>query len=135
MNVTAFDIYLIGIMDKIVEPTLVIGGFSFAIGLFCLVARFLNELTCCEGLMNEGDKDAIRKLASWAKRMLTIGATLLVIGSLAPSTKLLAAMYVVPAIANSEIASKDLPEACKAIVKAATEWVEQQALPQNKEEK
>lgn len=135
MNVTAFDIYLIGVMDKIIKPILGIGGVSLGVGFFCLVACLINELTCCERPMNEEDKGTIHKLASWAKRMLTIGATLLVNGSLAPSTKLLAAMYVVPAIANSEITGKDLPEACKAIVKATTEWVEQQALPQNKEEK
>ena len=36
-------------------------------------------------------------------------------------------MYVVPAIANSELVSKDIPEAGKELINLATEWMKSTA--------
>lgn len=119
MNITPLDIYLVSLADDLVKAlglvfvcsvaTIVVSGFSFIMAQDC------------------SDRDDWQPLFRKAIRNAFI--TLLVSFSLIvviPDSKTLAAMYIIPRLANSEIVSKDIPEAGKALIEMATEWMRTQ---------
>ena len=118
MNISAFDVYLISILDNVSSISLAaaITSTILFIAVFFLIlddAKYNNDMICIfKGL---------------AKKFLIAAVASSLICTFIPGTKTAAAMYVVPAIANSELVSKDIPEAGKELINLATEWMKSTA--------
>ena len=114
MEVTAGLIYVITMLEKLKETMALFAGLSVAVGVFSLV--------CCLILETE-------RFKPWAKWSLITCVLLLILNVFVPSGKTLAAMYVIPPIANSDAVQK-LPAE---IVDVARDWLD--ALRPEKEKK
>ena len=113
MTISAFDIYLVSLADKIVDPAGYIAIVIFVIFLF--VASI--TLGVCD------TQEEIKKAKSVLK-LLCI--TMVVCGSLAvfiPSSKTIAAMYVLPAIVNNEHIQNSTGNALEALENLTKEWL------------
>ena len=60
----------------------------------------------------------------WHRRSAYIAIVSVILCVITPNSNTIAAMYVVPALAKSQLVSKDIPDAGKAILKLATKWAE-----------
>ena len=124
MGISPFDIYFIGLADSLKTMFEAVAGISFIMfTLGTLAYFFFND----EYMVSKDVRDRILpplkkgiKILPW---VVIAGAFLAI---LTPSSKTLAAMLVIPKLANSEIVSKDLPKAGKAMIEMATEWMKAQ---------
>lgn len=109
MELTPFTIYLWQLADGIV-------------GLCCTMALIL---IICGGtlffLASMEDCKPVRKIA---KRSVLIGVVLALTGTLFPSSKAIALMYVLPKIAESEVIKKDAPEMYEMVKKTLRDCIE-----------
>ena len=122
MNISAFDVYLISILDSVSIFSFTVAIISTIITCILFIASFLLILDNVEY-----NNDVICILKGLAKKFLIAALASSFIYTFMPGTKTAAAMYVVPAIANSELVSKDIPEAGKELINLATEWMKSTA--------
>ncbi len=122
MNISAFDVYLISILDSVSIFSFTVAIISTIITCILFIASFLLILDNVEY-----NNDVICILKCLAKKFLIVTLASSLIYTFMPGTKTAAAMYVVPAIANSELVSKDIPEAGKELINLATEWMKSTA--------
>ena len=105
---TTTVIYLWGIADDINAAALSIAVAGFIIAGFLLIASF-----ACEA---ESDKEQSAAAMRGFRKALITGCVALTVTVLAPSSKTIAAMVVIPAIANSDAIKRDLPDIYNAAV-------------------
>lgn len=113
MTISAFDIYLVSLADKIVDPAGCIACIAFVVLLF--VASI--SLACCD------DQEEIKK-AKIALKLLCV--IVVVCGSFAvfiPSSKTIAAMYVLPAIVNNEHIQNATGNTLEFLEKLTKDWL------------
>lgn len=122
MNISASDVYLISILDSVSSFSFTAAIISTIITCILFIASFLLILDNVEY-----NNDVICILKGLAKKFLIASLASSFIYTFMPGTKTAAAMYVVPAIANSELVSKDIPEAGKELINLATEWMKSTA--------
>lgn len=118
MNISAFDVYLISILDNVSSISLAAAIMSTIITCILFIAVFFLILDDAKY-----NNDMICIFKGLAKKFLIAAVASSLICTFIPGTKTAAAMYVVPAIANSELVSKDIPEAGKELINLATEWM------------
>lgn len=119
MTLTAWDIYWVTRLDEI-SILLTVSFILMAIVMvfFCLswvANRDDYERRCCNGL--EKQKTAERLLKWLVPTLITVG----LINAFIPNTKQAAAMYVLPAIVNSE-AVQELPSELTTL---ARKWLQE----------
>jgi hypothetical protein len=103
---TPFTIYLWQQADSLKSA---LGTAAFP----CFVIGFIGTVATCIALTMEDDPEAegkMRQLRKWSVGSLAIGFFLASLAFLVPSSKTIAMMVAIPAIANSEPIQKDLPE-------------------------
>lgn len=125
MGISPFDIYFISLANSLKTMFGIVASISFI--MLILGTAVAYPLSNDECLVSEDDRDKIPTLIKKGIKILpwvVIAATFLAIFT--PSSKTLAAMLVIPKLANSEIMSKDLPEAGKAMIEMAIEWMKAQ---------
>ena len=105
MTLTAFDIYLVSVCGNINTIAILIIFLSISVLLILLVLYIL------------GDKDEQVAAIQQGKFTSIILAITLAIATLIPSSKTLAAMYVLPAVVNSDFIQK-LPSDISALAQA-----------------
>lgn len=113
MTISAFDIYLVSLADKIISPAGFIACFSLGITIFLCVICFAGF-----GITEEV------KQAKAALKITT--AIMIVCGFIAvfvPSSKTIAAMYVLPAIVNNEHIQNSTGNALEALENLTKEWL------------
>lgn len=117
MNISALDIYLVCLFDSLVCV------FAISIALSLLAFILLSTYICGE-IGDRGYEYVDERVKIWHRRSAYIAIVSIILCALTPDSKTVAAMYVVPALAKSELVSKDIPDAGKAILKLATKWAE-----------
>lgn len=122
MNISAFDVYLISILDNVSSISIAAAIMSTIITCILFIAAFILILDDAKY-----NNDIICIVKGLAKKFLIAAAASSLICTFIPGSKTVAAMYVVPAIANSELVSKDIPEAGKELINLATEWMKSTA--------
>lgn len=122
MNISAFDVYLISILDSVSSISFAAAIMSTIITCILFIAVFFLILDDAKY-----NNDIICIFKGLAKKFLIASLASSLIYTFMPGTKTAAAMYVVPAIANSELVSKDIPEAGKELINLATEWMKSTA--------
>lgn len=117
MNISALEIYLVCLVDSLVRV--------FAISIALSIIAFL-LLSCYiyTEIEDKGYEYVNERVKIWHRRSAYIAIVSIILCALTPNSKTIAAMYVVPALAKSELVSKDIPDAGKAIIKLATKWAE-----------
>ena len=117
MNISALDIYLVCLVDNL--------GRFFAVSAVLSIAAIIT-LSCyiCAELENGGYEYVDERVKIWLRRSFYTTIVSIILSLLTPDSKTIAAMYVVPALAKSELVSKDIPDAGKSILKLATNWAE-----------
>ena len=103
MEVTPLTIYLFTLVDKIRLLSLFVWIGGAIVGIPVFIASF--DL----GISND-----VR--IKWTKRVLTVIFTCVILSVLVPSTKTLAAMYVIPPIVNNQ-SVQELPAEILSFVK------------------
>lgn len=124
--ITPFDIWLISTANSVIGLlffiTVVSALTSAAAGIVFVASNFYK---------NEYELD--KYLSGVTKSILKLSVPTLLVSLILltaiPSSKTLAAMYVIPKIANSDIVQKDLTEATQAIVRLAKDWAEKEIGP------
>lgn len=122
MNISAFDVYLISILDNVSSISIAAAIMSTIITCILFIAAFILILDDAKY-----NNDIICIVKGLAKKFLIAAVASSFICTFIPGSKTVAAMYVVPAIANSELVSKDIPEAGKELINLATEWMKSTA--------
>ena len=117
MNISALDIYLVCLADSLVCC------FAFSIAL-SILAFILLSCYICEDMDGRGYEYVDKRVKIWHRRSAYLAIVSITLFVLTPNSKTIAAMYVVPALAKSELVSKDIPDAGKAIIKLAKKWAE-----------
>lgn len=113
MTITAFDIYLVSLADKIISPAGFIACFSLGITIFLCVIYFVGfDIT-------EEVKQAKTALKITTAIMIVCGF----IAVFVPSSKTIAAMYVLPAIVNNEHIQNSTGNALEALENLTKEWL------------
>lgn len=113
MTISAFDIYLVSLADKIITPASFIACFSLAITILSFIIWFAGYDIASE----------VKQAKITAK--ITMAITI-VCGSIAvfvPSSKTIAAMYVLPAVINNEHIQNSTGNALEALENLTKEWL------------
>ena len=110
MDISALDIYLVCLADSLVCC------FAISIALSILAFIMLSFYICVE-INDRGYEYVYERAKIWHRRSAYIAIVSVILCVLTPDSKTIAAMYVVPALAKSELVSKD-------ILKLATKWAE-----------
>ena len=113
MTITAFDIYLVSLADKITFPASCIACFSLGITIYLCVICFTDFGTVSEV------KQAKIALKITIPTMILCG----LIATFVPSSKTIAAMYVLPAIINNEHIQNSTGNALEALENLTKEWL------------
>lgn len=116
MNITPFDIYLVAIADNLSSAFNFFSFLSLGTSAISFMLSFRPDA-------NDGFRLRMRKLAN---RAIVSFFVCFAFAILTPSSKTIAAMFVIPKLANSELVTKDIPDAGKAILGLATEWMRAQ---------
>ena len=118
MNISALDIYLVSLVDSLCR--------FFSVSVALSIAAIITLSWCIFLQMDErgGYEYVDERIKIWLRRSFYTAIVSIIICGLTPDSKTIAAMYVVPALAKSELVSKDIPDAGKAILKLATKWAE-----------
>ena len=118
MNLTAFDVYLVSLVGDLAGMLGIVAGMSVITCIIFLIKYFDD--------VEYRDEKAKRDL-KYVTRSATVVGVSIFLATITPSKETLAAMYIIPAAANSEFVSKDLPDAGKQLIKAAVKWMEHAA--------
>ena len=118
MNLTALDVYLVSLVGDLAGMFGIVAGLSIIACILFLI-KYLND----DGYRDEEAKRDLRHVRSAA----TVLGLSIFLATITPSRETLAAMYIIPVVANSEFVSKDIPEAGKQLIKVAVKWMEQAA--------
>lgn len=113
--ISAFDVWLIGIADRVLSAAHNLFVLSIFIVVIAAIGVFVcwmvsNDDTSGSAKERENARVAQRSL----KRVLTSGLVLMIVmilvGGLLPDSKTMAAMYAVPPIVNSSLVQKEIPQ-------------------------
>lgn len=118
MNLTALDVYLVSLVGDLAGMFAIVAGLSI-IACILFLMKYFDDVVYREEKANLDLK--------YVKRAATVLGLSVALATLTPSRETLAAMYIIPAVANSEFVSKDLPDAGKQLIKVAVKWMEQAA--------
>ena len=113
MTITAFDIYLVSLADKIISPASFIAFCSLGITIFLFIIWFAASCTVSE----------TEQVKTAARITLTITIVCGFIAVFVPSSKTIAAMYVLPAIVNNEHIQNSTGNALEALENLTKEWL------------
>ena len=105
---TTTVIYLWGIADDFNNAMIGLFGVLFALSFVAGAFYLASE--------SDGDAKSSDLYAARFKKLLTLGFVSLAAWILIPSSKTIAAMVVIPAIAQSDVIKRDLPEIYSAAV-------------------
>lgn len=107
--ITPFTVYLVLQMDAIITASQIIGAFCTIITaiLYAIQALLYDD---------KGVQDALTKLPR--KLIAWLAIIFVPVSVLLPKSSTLAAMLIAPAIANSEVVQKDVPELYNLAVEA-----------------
>ena len=105
MKITAFQIYLVGAVDDL-------GCLFMLVGCLCLSAALISAgvLVCMLVDGPDDHREALKRLRGVLRCTAPIAFLCMVLVSLIPSGKTLAAMYVLPPLVNNDVVQKDIPE-------------------------
>lgn len=110
MEITALDIYLISVVGDVGCVLVSLGIVGLVVGATFASVSFV---------MSEAGDAMGQASLKYTKALLLASSALLVIGTLIPSTRTIAAMYVIPPIVNNEKVQQ-LPNE---LLDLAGEWV------------
>jgi uncharacterized membrane protein HdeD (DUF308 family) len=111
MEITAFDIYLIGIVDPLIVSLQVTGVLSLIMGFIAFVYAML-------------DQEAQEHV--WTKKLLlVVPFLLLMLSGFVPNSRTLAAMYLVPRIANNESVVNITQNSLSILEQKMMEWLKE----------
>lgn len=113
MTISAFDIYLVSLADKIVSPAGFIACFSLGITIFLCVIWFAGL-----GIIEE-----VKQVKIALKITIPIMILCGLIATFVPSSKTIAAMYVLPAIINNEHIQNSTSNTLEALENLTKEWL------------
>jgi len=117
MTISAFDIYIISLADNVCSVAGV-GScftlFSFLI-LFVLFAVHPND--------TDDEIKERKMIETWSVRMLACFMVTLSLYVLVPSSKTIAAMYLVPAVVNNEHVQNSAGNALEALEELTKQWM------------
>lgn len=117
MNISAFTIYLWQLADTLVENA---KGATFGFLVAGLIAL------CLYFAAKQDGKDTAGAWKKWSNRFFAVTTIVFLVATFTPSSKTIAMMVVIPAIANSELVQRDIPELYKAAIGALKEKVSQE---------
>ena len=112
MTISAFDIYLISLADDFSFFLLIVSVLSLFVVIFSFPA-----IDCCI------DREAIHKIKQWQKRAAIIFITALSLVTVVPSSKTIAAMYLVPAIVNNKHLQNSAGNALEFLEELTKKWL------------
>lgn len=106
--ITPFDIYLIGLMDSIGNLCSIgiVLGIIFCIA--CTVTGIVAQFDCAEEWVKASKK--------YAEISFLVVVSVSIVGALLPSSKTLAAMYVMPSVIKSVQDSKQIQQIPQAVL-------------------
>jgi hypothetical protein len=107
-------------MDAILAVVIVSCVMSLAFGCIATLLSVLESDRSGYGVLDDGMYIRVKK---WAARLIGIGLLLGAVAVFVPTTNQLAAIYVIPAVANSEKIQGEADE----IYGLAKQWLQQQA--------
>ena len=113
MTISAFDIYLVTLADKIITPAGCIAGVA-------LVFTFIFCVICFAGF---GIASEVKQAKIALKITIPITIVCGFIAIFTPSSKTIAAMYVLPAIINNEHIQNSTDNALEALENLTKEWL------------
>ena len=113
MTITAFDIYLISLADKVLRAVVPVTALSFCV--FC-VSCFLFVVAC-----DTEEEKSKYKLVIKSTGIVFVLSTLLAL--FVPSAKTSAAMYVLPAIVNNEHIQNATGNTLEFLEKLTKDWL------------
>jgi len=135
MNISAWSIYWLIKLDAIISMMGVFGFISLlfvcvAIGGMCISAAIKSDITV-NYYTNKEEAEAKRVrftgyISFWYKlfkRLIALPIIFLIMGHMLPTTKEMAAIFVIPKIANSEFVNETLPAEMAEIYSLAKDWM------------
>ena len=114
MEITPWTIYLIEVVGAVGELAKIIAVVLMIYSAFLIFATVI---------ATDGYMPKIREVAQGTKKLLIVSAICAFVSILAPSRTTLAAMYVIPMIANSEVVQQ-LPKELVALAKVYLQKLE-----------
>ena len=121
MTISSFEIYFISLADKVrtFSETAIFLSFLFIgiLSIFWLIAKN-------ESCKTEDDEKVIKKLSIYLKRIAICFICCILINIFTPSSKTIAAMYLIPAIVNNEHIQNSTSNALKMLEELTKEWLE-----------
>lgn len=108
MHLSSFTVYIILQLDSIRNG--LTGAIGLAAGLLALI-RFVTWLNydCATKIEKDEARKRLDSCAPWS-RVVILGCAAMILYSLIPGTKTAAASVIAPAIVNSSVVQKDIPE-------------------------
>jgi hypothetical protein len=113
MTISAFDIYLVSLADKIVKPASFIAVCSL---VFIFVLCVMMFVACNAGVEIKKQKSALKVSCVL---LFATGAIALFV----PSSNTIAAMYILPAIVNNDHIQNSTGNALEALENLTKEWL------------
>ena len=121
MTISSFEIYLISLVDKIrvLSETAIFLSFLLiaVLSIFWIIGKN-------ESYKTEDDEKIIKKLSTYIKRITVGFVCCILINVFTPSSKTIAAMYLIPAIVNNEHIQNSTSNALKMLEGLTKEWLE-----------
>lgn len=121
MTISSFEIYFISLVDKIrtlSETAIFLSFLSIAVlSVFWIIGKN-------ESYKTEDDEKIIKKLSTYIKRIAVCFICCILINVFTPSSKTIAAMYLIPAIVNNEHIQNSTSNALKMLEELTKEWLE-----------
>ena len=116
MKVTPFDIYLISFADKFSET-------AFWVCIIFLLVAVVCILACGIAKDNE-DEEAMVASCKFFKRSFIAFIVCLCVYTVAPNSKTIAAMYLVPAVMNNEHVQNSAGNALGILEELTKQWLQ-----------
>ena len=110
--ISPLEIYVVLQMDSIKEALPFVVAASGISALGCVFVGSIGATPEIYDTDNQRDAKIVLKAAAfkWAKRLLVVCSLSTSMASLLPSTKTLAAMFIIPAVMNNETVQKEAGE-------------------------
>ena len=121
MTISPLEIYLISLADKVraFSETAIFLSFLF-IGILSVFWVIGKNESC----KTEDDEKSLKKLGIYLKRITICFICCVLINVFTPSSKTIAAMYLIPAIVNNEHIQNSTSNALKMLEELTKEWLE-----------
>ena len=105
MKINAFQIYLVGVIDNL-------GCLFMLVGCLCMAAALISAgvFVCMLADGPDGHREALERLRGVIRYTAPTALLCMVLLCLIPTSKTLAAMYVLPPLVNNDVVQKDIPE-------------------------